>query len=133
MFLALLAEVHLQGGKPGRAIEALETARQMIENTDERNWEAGVHLLLGKTLLRLQPADPAEAENRLSYAIEIAARQEAKLLELRAATSLGELWLDQGKHEKARPLLEGILGRFAEGYDNPDLIEARELLEQLSA
>jgi predicted ATPase/class 3 adenylate cyclase len=130
LFLALIAEVHLQGGKPERAIGALENARHMIDHTDERNWEAGVHLLLGKTLLQQQPADPFEAEKRLLYAIETAAQQDATLLELRAATSLGEEWLRQGKHEIVRTLLEGVLGRFAGGFDTPDLIEAREVLKQ---
>ena len=64
-------------------------------------------------------------------ALAIARRQEAKSLELRAATSLARLWQQQGKKAEARQLLAEIYGWFTEGFDTKDLQEARALLEEL--
>ena len=62
----------------------------------------------------------------------MARRQQAKSLELRAVTSLSRLWQHQGKRAEARQLLEEIYGWFTEGFDTPDLQEARALLETLT-
>jgi len=61
----------------------------------------------------------------------IAARQSAKISEVRAATSLTRLWLGQGKREDARDLLASIYNWFTEGSDTPVLKEARAVLEQI--
>jgi predicted ATPase len=55
----------------------------------------------------------------------------AKLFELRASTSLARLWRDQGKRTEARDLLAPIYGWFTEGFDTPDLKEAKALLDEL--
>ncbi len=68
----------------------------------------------------------------MGKAIEIAQRQQAKSLELRAVMSLSRLWLSQGKREEARQLLAEIYGWFTEGFDKKDLQEAKALLEELS-
>jgi adenylate cyclase len=65
-------------------------------------------------------------------AIEVAQKQQAKSLELRAATSLARLWQQQGKKAEARQLLSEIYGWFTEGFDTKDLQEAKALLEELS-
>jgi len=72
-----------------------------------------------------------EAETSLHRAWQIARRQEAKSLELRAATSLARLWQQQGKQAEARTLLASVYGWFTEGFDTADLYEARALLEAL--
>lgn len=72
------------------------------------------------------------AEECFCQAIEVARRQGAKLWELRTAVSLGRLWKKQGKHEEARQMLSETYGWFTEGFDTPDLQEARALLEELS-
>ena len=63
----------------------------------------------------------------------VARHQEAKSLELRAATSLAQLWQQQGKRAEARALLAPVYGWFTEGFDTPDLQEAKVLLEELRA
>jgi predicted ATPase len=73
-----------------------------------------------------------EAEEYFWKAIEIARRQQAKSLELRAAMSLARLWQQQGKKEEARQMLADIYGWFTEGFDTVDLKEAKVLLEELS-
>jgi predicted ATPase len=68
----------------------------------------------------------------LRQALDIARQQQAKSLELRAATSLSRLWQQQGKRDEARELLAPVYGWFTEGFDTADLQEARTLLEELA-
>jgi predicted ATPase len=68
----------------------------------------------------------------LQQALDVARRQQAKSLELRAAMSLSRLWQQQGKQAEARELLEPVYSWFTEGFDTADLIEAKALLEELS-
>jgi predicted ATPase len=83
-------------------------------------------------LLLRQPGTPqAEAEAWLQRALDVARRQEAKALELRAAMSLSRLWQKQGKQTEARELLAPIYGWFTEGFDTVDLQEAKALLDEL--
>ena len=72
-----------------------------------------------------------EAENCFLKAIEIARRQGAKSWELKATINLAHLGQQQGKEEAARQMLEALYSWFTEGFDTPDLIEARALLENL--
>jgi predicted ATPase len=80
----------------------------------------------------LAPDPQGEAEACFLKAIDIARKQQAKSLELRAATSLARLWQKQGKRKQARKLLADIYGWFTEGFDTADLKEAKALLEELS-
>ena len=84
-------------------------------------------------MLLRQPGTPqTEAEAWLQRALDIARRQEAKSLELRAAMSLSRLWQQQGKCTEAHALLAPIYGWFAEGFDTADLQEAKTLLQALT-
>jgi len=73
-----------------------------------------------------------EAEACFQHAIEVARRQGAESCELQAAMSLGRLWQQQGRREEARRLLAEVYGWFTEGFDTPDLREAKALLEALN-
>ena len=75
--------------------------------------------------------DRSGAEQHYRQAIAVAERQSAKLFELRASISLARLWRDQGKRAEARDLLAPIYGWFTEGFDAPDLKEAKSLLNEL--
>ena len=130
-FLALLAEVCLKAQKLEEGIAAISTAQAVAQNAGERWWSAELYRLQG-ALLRAQGGDESGVEAWFWQAIEIARQQQAKLLELRAAMSLGQLWQRQGKREEARQLLAEIYGWFTEGFDTPDLKEAKALLEELS-
>jgi hypothetical protein len=111
--------------------QALTEAHPLVEQHEERCWEAEVCRLRGVLLLR-QPRPPqAEAEAWLQQALDVARRQEAKSLELRAAMSLSQLWQQQGKQAEAHELLAPIYGWFTEGFDTADLQEAKVLLEEL--
>ena len=78
------------------------------------------------------PAGEEDAEACFLKALDIARQQQAKSLELRAATSLARLWLQQGKKAEARHLLAEIYHWFTEGFDTKDLQEAKALLGELA-
>ena len=73
-----------------------------------------------------------EAEVCFLKAIEVAQRQQAKSLELRATVSLARLWQQQGKQAEAHKMLSEIYNWFTEGFDTKDLQEAKTLLDELS-
>jgi len=79
----------------------------------------------------LQQGHSQAAEEQYCKALGIAAEQGAKLWELRAAASLARLRRDQGRHAEARDLLALVYGWFTEGFDTPDLKEAKALLDEL--
>jgi predicted ATPase len=95
-------------------------------------WEAEVYRLKGVLLRQVPCPDVGQAEACFQQALHVAGRQQAKALELRAALSLGQLWLAQGKRNQARVLLAPIYGWFTEGFDTADLQEAQALLEALA-
>jgi predicted ATPase len=74
------------------------------------------------------PEPQSEAESCFLKAIEIARKQSAKLLELRAVMSLCRLWQQDGKKDEARQLLADTHNWFTEGFDTADLKEAQALL-----
>ena len=76
--------------------------------------------------------DQSGAEQHYRQAIAVAERQSAKLFQLRASTSLARLWRDQGKRAEARDLLGPIYNWFTEGFDAPDLKDAKALLDELA-
>ena len=78
------------------------------------------------------PNPQAEAEECFLKAIEVARKQQAKSLELRAVMSLSRLWQQQGKQKEAHEMLAEIYGWFTEGFDTKDLQEAKTLLEELN-
>jgi predicted ATPase len=87
---------------------------------------------MGDLLLQLNSSASAKAEVSYRQAIERARSQEAKSWELRAATSLARLWRDQGKRAEGRNLLGPIYNWFTEGFDTPDLKDAKALLDELA-
>jgi predicted ATPase len=128
----VLADVCDHLGHTEDGLRALVEAHTLVEQHEERYWEAEVSRLRGVVLLR-QPGTPqAEAEAWLQRALDVAHRQEAKALELRAAMSLSRVWQQQGKRQEAHNLLAPIYGWFTEGFDTADLQEAQALLEALT-
>jgi predicted ATPase len=132
-FCTMLADVADHVDHPEEGLQALAEAHTLVEQQEERWWEAEVCRLRGVLLLR-QPGtpQPEEAEAWLQRALDTARRQEAKSLELRAAMSLSRLWQQQGKQAEARALLAPVYGWFTEGFDTADLQEAKALLDALA-
>jgi predicted ATPase len=130
-FLYWLAEVYGRLGRVDEGLYRLAEALTVIEPSGHSQIEADIYRLKGE-LLRSGSADNVDkAEGCFHQAIDIARRQQAKSLELRAAMSLARLWQHQGRRTAAYELLAPIYGWFTEGFDTADLQEARVLLEAL--
>jgi predicted ATPase len=137
-FLALLAEVCGKMGRSEEGLILLTDALAAADKTGECWYEAELYRLKGELTLQFQVQGPKskveeEAEECFQKAIEVAHRQQAKSLELRAVMSLSRLWQQQGKKAEARQMLADVYGWFTEGFDTADLQEAKTLLETLSS
>ena len=129
-FLSLLAEADEKAGQTQEGLTVLNEALDMVNATEERYWEAELLRRKGELLLMQQGQKREEAEECFRQALDIARRQQAKSLELRAAMSLSRLWQQQEKQKEAHQLLSEIYGWFTEGFDTADLQEAKALLEE---
>jgi predicted ATPase len=144
-YLALLAQVYGSAGNTAEGLTTLAEALATVQRSGERWWEAELYRLRGELLLRqatsveplrlagVEPSALSEVHTCLHQALDIARRQEAKSLELRAALSLSRLWQAQGRHDEARTLLADVYGWFTEGFDTADLREAMALLEEFGS
>jgi predicted ATPase len=130
-FFSLLAEAYGKVGQPEEGLTVLVEALAIVGNTGQRYWEAELHRRKGELLLMQHGQKVGEAEECFQKALDIASRQQAKSLELRAAMSLSRLWEQEGKQEEAHQLLAEIYGWFTEGFDTADLQEAKALLTEL--
>jgi predicted ATPase len=128
-FLALLAEAYGQAGQPEAGLSVLDEALALLGATEDFWWKAELYRLKGELLLRLPIPDIPQATACLHQALDVAHCQQAKTLELRATLSLSRLWQQQGKRDQARQLLIEIYSWFTEGFETPDLQEARRWLE----
>jgi predicted ATPase len=124
-----LADALTRQGEHRTALSAVRDALNTAEKTGQRQWDAELKRLEGVALSGLNRLE--ESQNAFVEAMCIARRQQAKALELRAATSLAQLWSEQGRRAAAHDLLAPLYGWFTEGFDTLDLKEARALLEQL--
>jgi predicted ATPase len=133
-FLGLLAEVLGEGGRIDEALEVLAEALALVRGTGTVFHEAELHRLQGEFLLQKEPAKIAsrEAEACFLRAASIARRQQAKSLELRAATSLTRLYQSQNRQAEALPILAACYAWFTEGFETRDLQEAEALLKRVS-
>jgi tetratricopeptide (TPR) repeat protein len=127
LILGYLAEAHHRVGRNEEALTCVHAGLALSQATRQRHWDAELHRIKGTLLLRGR--GPEEAEDEFGRAIEIARDQSAKSLELRAAVSLGRLWQARGQPERCSALLAPVLAGFTEGFDSPDLVAARALLE----
>jgi len=131
-FLGLLAEVYAQGGRVDAGLATLDEALAATQATGQRLVEAELYRLRGSLLLQRTGTPQVEAETLFQQAFDVARRQEAKSLELRAVMSLSRLWAQQGKRKGARAWLAEVYAWFTEGFDTADLREAKTLLEELA-
>jgi predicted ATPase len=126
--LALLAEAHGTMGEPEAGLAVLTEALTLVDTTDERWYQSELYRLKGALLLHQSAVHATEAETCFQQAMTIAQNQQAKSLELRAASSMARLWQQQGKRQEAHDLLAPVYNWFTEGFDTADLQEAKALL-----
>jgi len=126
----LLCSALLLRNEPEAALETIDHGLSIVSHNSARFFEAELYRLKARALLMRGGAD-TEAESLLDQALRTARSQQARSLELRAATDLARLWMNQGRRAEARDVLEYIYGRFSEGFDTQDLNEAKAVLAQL--
>jgi class 3 adenylate cyclase/predicted ATPase len=127
---SLLARAYEIAGQVEEALTLLDDTLHLVERTRQRWFAAELNRQKGQLLLGQGHAEAAEELYRT--ALSIAVEQKAKLWELRAAVSLARLRRDQGRRTEARDLLAPVYGWFTEGFDTPDLTEAKALLDELA-
>jgi hypothetical protein len=151
--LALLAETYGKVGQSKEGLNVIDEALAIVNRNGECHYEAELYRLRGELMLhksrvgnahqdvtvaeagtvgRTHPTGEGEAEACFLKAIDIARKQQAKSLELRATMSLTRLWQSQGKGGEAHQMLLGVYNWFTEGFDTQDLREAKALLETLA-
>jgi predicted ATPase len=135
-YLARLAEAYGKAGQAEEGLAALAEAFAVVDKNGERFYEAELYRLKGELTLQSQgnshESKVEKAQECFLKAIEIARKQHAKSLELRAVMNLTRLWQQQGKRAEAHRLLSEIYGWFTEGFDTKDLQEAKALLDELA-
>lgn len=131
-FATLMAEALGRAGQVADGLAALTEELSRIGKTGERFYEAELCRVKGELRLRQEAPDEELAAICFHTALEVARRQQAKSLELRAAMSLARLWQKRGKREQAHKLLQEVYGWFTEGFDTADLQRAKALLEELA-
>jgi class 3 adenylate cyclase/predicted ATPase len=131
MILCNLAEASLMAGDLAAAQADLRNGFAFVEQSGERYWLADLHRLSGHISLKQLEPDRLDAEACFAKAIEVAHGQEARLLELRAATDLARLWRDTRSDHDPRALLEPILATIEGGATARDVRNARALLAEL--
>jgi predicted ATPase len=135
-----LAEVYGKADQPEAGLRVLTETLATVSSNGERRFEAELYRLQGELLLKQAAGTDGsgtaqaevEAESCFQRALEVARWQQAKSFELRAAMSLSRLWQRRGQCHAARDLLATVYDWFTEGFDTPDLQEAKTLLEALS-
>jgi class 3 adenylate cyclase/predicted ATPase len=128
--LTMLADAYRIGGAPEVGLAQISEAKRLAEATQVK-WVLAETLRLRGDLLA-QTGDRTAAEASYRGGISLAQRQDSKLLELRAATSLARLCGEQGRTAEAHELLAPVYGRFTEGFDTADLKEAKALLDEFT-
>jgi predicted ATPase len=129
--LGLLAEAQSRLGQHDAAKATLQEAFDLQESTHDVPFEADLYRLRATIRLRAARTSKEQAIADLQRALDIARRQEALSLELRAARDLARLHADDGKVDDAREILLPIHAKFIEGLDTPDLLESKSLLDEL--
>jgi predicted ATPase len=128
-FLGMYAEVLGNANQPEDGLRVLDDAITLADRNAERYYEAELHRLKGELLLMHSAGRSIpEAENCFYRALKIAQQQQANSLELRAAMSLVRLHRSPRERKNSQDVLARAYDKFTEGFDTPDLQEARSLL-----
>jgi predicted ATPase len=129
--LGHVASAHCTLLQTDQGLAAIEDGLGCVGRNGEHWGEAELHRIRGHLLLTRGAHHSEEAEASYRTALEVAARQRARAYQLRAATSLAELWRGQGKGEQASALLADAVGAWPNELDSPDLSRARKAMQLL--
>jgi tetratricopeptide (TPR) repeat protein len=132
-FISLLAQAYAKTGQSEKGLALVNEALAHVERAGENLDHAEMLRLKGEILLMRDPTHTAEAESCFRAAVEVARAQEAKWWELHVSVSLAQLLRDSRQSDQARTMLIDIYNWFTEGFELPDLKEAKALLDELSS
>jgi predicted ATPase len=130
--LCLMGDSLLAARRYTEAQEHIARAFDAATEMGEQLYVPRLHAVRAELLLHAHGPDSEAAEASLQQALAAARQQDAKGWELQAATSLARLWLDRVRRDAARELLAPIYGWFTEGFDTPNLVKAKALLDALN-
>jgi class 3 adenylate cyclase/predicted ATPase len=131
-YVVALARAHAACGEFDEARRALAEALAATQSSKERWSEPEIHRTAGELALARNGANQEEAEDHFQRSLSVARTQNARSYELRAATSIARLWREQDRRAEGRDLLAPVYAAFTQGFETPDLIEAKSLLDQLA-
>lgn len=133
IFLQMMAEGYAMTGRNEEGLREINEALAIVDRRGVRHWwEAELNRWKGELLLAISDDNHFKAESCFEKALDLAREQSARSLELRAAVSLARSRHMQGRTEQAREPLTSVFEWFTEGFDSPDLREAKELVEELT-
>ena len=127
-----LSKAEARADEVDRVIGILDEALTTCERTGHRTFEAELHRVRGKILLKRDPADPAPAVEAFLTAIVVARQQGTRSLELRAALSLANLYQSTARAVEAHAILAPALEGFSPTPEMPEIAEAISLFERLA-
>jgi predicted ATPase/class 3 adenylate cyclase len=127
-YLCLLSECYLVAGDSDMGLTVLQEAQEIAEEIGESWWLAEIHRLYGANLAATG-ASVDRVESCYEAARQVAVKQGAKSLELRAAVNLASLHVASGKHDLAKSILHPVFEQFSEGHETGDLVKAKEVLD----
>ena len=133
MMRVTLAETCGKNGRVEEGLDLVTTGLVTAEQTGLRMAEAELHRVKGELLMLKDADNAAEAERSFRTAIEVARRQSARPFELRATISLAHLLRETNRRDEGRAMLTEIYNWFTEGFDTPDMKDAKALLDELSS
>ena len=128
----MLAEVCLEAKAVKEGLVAIAAAEETFQHSDIRRRRSEVLRVKGELLMLRDSSDLSEPEVLLREAVDVAKKQNAKWLELRATASLARLLRDTNRRDEARAMLAEIYGWFTEGFDTAELKDAKALLDELN-
>jgi predicted ATPase len=132
MLRTVLAETCCKHARAEEGLDLVAKGLESAEQTGLKVAEAELYRVKGELLMMKDPDNALEAERCLRTAIDVARRQGARLFELRATVSLAWLLRDTNRRDEGRTMLAGIYNWFTEGFDLPDLKEAKALLNEVN-
>jgi class 3 adenylate cyclase/tetratricopeptide (TPR) repeat protein len=130
--LCRIAEVCLDDGNTTEAEVALSEAAALMKTTGEVHWQPELYRLRGRLAAMVTPDDRQAAATEYERAIAIARDRNTRLLELRATTGFARLLAERGDRERATELLSPVYDWFTGGFDKPDLLDAKAVLNELA-
>jgi tetratricopeptide (TPR) repeat protein len=133
LHFSIAADAYSRAGRHDDARVSMDKAFAALAHGHDLALAAELHRKRAALLLCAGVGDRGAAEVDLRRALDIARRQNAKSLELRAARDLARVMAERGERQQAADLLSPVYGGFTEGFDTLDLKEAKALLNELRA